>query len=758
MNPENLPLLLADASIAQQSLTFSTSPWLVLLSVAICIACLLLSAFAIRRSGYRRSVVLLEALRCGAVILGAILLNQPEWIEDYRSTEKPTFAVLIDRSQSMQTRDVVQKSNSSSSNNTEATASERGAAQTREEAVAPLIDPEAWSQLRSIANVTISTFPTDGPAEGSDLASPLNATIDSGNGMLGVLMISDGDWNVGEPPVSVASRYRTLGVPIFTIPVGAPTRLPDIELLSLDTPTFGIVKKGVRIPFTIESSLPRDVVAQVVITPSDGERLTKEVRIRAMSRTSDAVVWTPNAEGDYTIRVDVPLNGSEMIDNNNTLTAPIAIRQEKLKVLVIDSMPRWEYRYLRNALSRDPGVDVACLLFHPDLDKVGGGNRDYIKEFPATLEELSKYDVVFLGDVGMREGQLTAEQCKMLRGLVEFQASGLVFMPGPRGNMHSLVDTELEPLLPVVLDEARQDGIGSSTPMRMELTEAGRRSLLTKLADTQDDNVDVWASLPGFQWHTSVARAKAGSEVLAVHESATGQQGRMPLLATKTFGSGKVLFMGTDGVWRWRRGVEDKYHYRFWGQVVRWMAYQRNMAKGESMRFYFSPDSPSIGQTLALRANIMQASGEPLGQGDVTAKIESPTGKTQVVRLTSGGSESWGSFEGRYEANEPGLHRVTLACKQTGETLETSFFVQGTSRERIGQAARPKVLEELSRLTGGKTLAIHDRDQWFDAIRTVPQPPSTIRRVPLWSHPWLVALMIGLLTAFWIGRKAAGLI
>ena len=45
--------------------------------------------------------------------------------------------------------------------------------------------------------------------------------------------------------------------------------------------------------------------------------------------------------------------------------------------------------------------------------------------------------------------------------------------------------------------------------------------------------------------------------------------------------------MGTDGAWRWRKGVEDKYHYRFWGQVVRWMAYQRNMAKGETMRLYY---------------------------------------------------------------------------------------------------------------------------------------------------------------------------
>ena len=27
--------------------------------------------------------------------------------------------------------------------------------------------------------------------------------------------------------------------------------------------------------------------------------------------------------------------------------------------------------------------------------------------------------------------------------------------------------------------------------------------------------------------------------------------------------------MGSDSAWRWRRGVEDKFHYRFWSQVVR---------------------------------------------------------------------------------------------------------------------------------------------------------------------------------------------
>ena len=59
-------------------------------------------------------------------------------------------------------------------------------------------------------------------------------------------------------------------------------------------------------------------------------------------------------------------------------------------MLVVESYPRWEYRYLRNALSRDPGVELSCLLFHPGLSKPGGGNKDYIKAFPRGRDELSQ--------------------------------------------------------------------------------------------------------------------------------------------------------------------------------------------------------------------------------------------------------------------------------------------------------------------------------------------------------------------------------
>ena len=157
---------------------------------------------------------------------------------------------------------------------------------------------------------------------------------------------------------------------------------------------------------------------------------------------------------------------------------------------------------------------------------------------------------------------------------------------GFRGNEVTLRGTALEELIPVIWDDAQPRGWGTSQPGRFVLTETGTRSLLTKLDDTDEASARVWNTLPGFQWYAPAMRAKAGTEILATHATETNRFGRIPLIVTKTYGAGKVLFMGTDGAWRWRKGVEDKYHYRFWGQVVRWMAYQRNMSQGEKMRLF----------------------------------------------------------------------------------------------------------------------------------------------------------------------------
>lgn len=731
-------------TLTNSELTFSSTPTTLVFGIATLIATGGIGFMIWKRSAYSAASGWLEVLRFLIVAAVALTLNQPEWRETFEPDRKPVIAVLRDESGSMKTEDVLAPESSSVV---------PGA---REALATELTTPEAWSSLGEEFEVIIEPFSKaiPGTPGGTDIEKSLSDMLDRYPNLLGLVLVSDGDWNTGEPPARAATRFRMGDIPIFTVPVGSETRLPDLAVTAFDVPTFGIAGKPVRLPFTLASALAKDHAATLEIQTSEGETLTSEVIIPAMGRLQETILWTPKTVGDFKLTLTLPPADEEHDPINNTISAPISIRKEELKVLIIESFPRWEYRYLRNALERDPGVAVRCLLFHPDVTTPGGG-RGYLAAFPEP-DLLSTFDVIILGDVGVADRQLTADQANAIKHQVASQAAGLVLMPGFRGHQISLLKTELDDLFPVFLDTAQPRGWGSATPGQFELTELGARSLLTRLEDTENANANLWASLPGFQWYAGVTRAKAGSEVLATHSSETNRYGRIPLIVTKTYGTGKILFMGTDGAWRWRKGVEDKYHYRFWGQVARWMAYQRNMASDERMRLFFSPDRPRTGDTLTLNANAMSVGGEPLQSANVIVQITTPSGKIETVRLQPGGEEQWGLFTGTYVPSEPGEHRLTMTCAENGGTLDTTITVQGTTLELVGQPARYEVMAEIARITRGEMLARPDLALIKERIAALPEPEPLERRLRLWAHPVWIGVIVFLLTVFWIGRKVAG--
>jgi hypothetical protein len=187
------------------------------------------------------------------------------------------------------------------------------------------------------------------------------------------------------------------------------------------------------------------------------------------------------------------------------------------------------------------------------------------------------------------------------------------------------------------------------------------------------------------------------------------------------------------------------------------MAYQRNMAKGETIRLYYSPDQPQLGKSVALKANVMEPGGEPLSKGDVSARIVAPSGRSQTIQFSSLGDE-WGAFMGQYISDEPGRHEVTLSCRETGATLEASFFVQGAAKEPVGRPARPEVLEEIARVTRGQVIAVRQLDQIVQHLQNLPEPAPTIRRSQIWCHPLTAAIVVSMFGAFWVARKVVGLI
>jgi len=710
----------------------------------------LLSFLSWKRGAHPRRTAVLEVLRMLAAIVVVVLLWQPEWRTVLHPDTKPRIVVLWDDSGSMATVDA----------ELPPVLSQEPTVVARAEWVRRALESDLWQPLASDGRNELEFLPFSSPdpenpaLSGTDIEAPLSELLESQTNLRALVLMSDGDYNLGQPPVVAAQKFRQRGVPIFAIPVGSQTRLPDLDLLSVAAPTYGIIGENVQIPFTIRSSLDRQVRTIVRLRDDSGREQTKDIVLPPNTETYDSILWRIEKEGTSTLELSIPVADGELIASNNARKFTISGRPERIRVLVIESLPRWEYRFLRNALSRDPGVELSCLLFHPQLGP--GGGRDYIDEFPENLEDLAQYDVIFIGDVGVGSGQLTAEQCALIRGLVENQASGVIFMPGRQGNQMSLLDTELSDLIPVILDENRPQGFSESIAAPLTLTSEGRGSLLTMLGDNEEENPEIWRRLPGFFWHAPVIRAKGGTEVLAVHGNRREKFGPVPLLVTKPAGSGKVLFMGIDSAWRWRRGVEDLYHYRFWGQVARWMSYQRNMAAGQRVRLFFTPERPEPGTTVTLNANAFDANGAPLQEGTVAIDMTAPDGRTQRVELQKNES-AWGAFSGRFRVDLPGEWKIRATASGAEDMpLETTLLAQGVEIEKIGQPARPEVLEEMARVSRGRVIQPAQLGDLVKEIHALPEPRPLESRVQLWSHWATLVALITLLGIFWTGRKLNG--
>jgi len=478
------------------------------------------------------------------------------------------------------------------------------------------------------------------------------------------------------------------------------------------------------------------------------------VTLPPMGQVQDMLVFTPQAEGEGDFTVRVPVEREEVFSANNERGFHLAVRKEILKVLVVDSQPRWEFRYLRNALMRDPGVAMNAVLYHPALG--AGEGAGYLKEFPAKREDLQSYDVIFLGDVGVGGGMLTPENAMMIKGLVEQQASGVVFMPGALGRQKSLADSALADLLPVETDYVKGTGFASGAEARLELTFRGRDHWLTMLATDPGANQAVWRGLPGFYWYAPVVKAKPGAEVLAVHEAARNPNGRIPLLVTRAAGNGKVLYMGTDSAWRWRKGVEDTYHYRFWGQVVRWMAHQRHLSQDEGVRFFYTPETPKRGDKVRLNATVLDKLGIPISEGKVTVTLTAPSGTSETIELVAENAE-WGVSSGMFVPREGGKYEVEVKAESAGRRLKTQLTATVPTLEKVGLPAKLDVLREIAALTAGKSGGPDDLAQMVSGLSLLPERKPEEQRFRLWCDPWWCGALLGLLTLYWVGRKMGGL-
>ncbi len=97
-----------------------------------------------------------------------------------------------------------------------------------------------------------------------------------------------------------------------------------------------------------------------------------------------------------------PLAGEAAeLHRNNTDVAVVRVNEERLSVLFVDGRARWDFRFLKNSLRRDEGLVGGTASSLPEIVLEAETRRrpvDAGPVLPATLEAVSGYDLVILGD------------------------------------------------------------------------------------------------------------------------------------------------------------------------------------------------------------------------------------------------------------------------------------------------------------------------------------------------------------------------
>ena len=670
-----------------------------------------------RRQAMGRKSAILFTLRCMIIALVCIALMRPEQVHKENINRDPAIVILYDDTESMTPEDIIDGKHVIS----------------RNAWVEQIKSKNIWQPFEDeykLYTEKLSDYSYDKVSEqnGSNLYEALQAIEKQYLNLRVLVIIGDGDYNLGSSPLKAVGSYRTRKVKIFGIGTGSKKFLPDLILKVDQVPSYCLLNEHVSISFTVQSYLERDIKTTITLKNTNGRNVKKDIFIPAGEMSSDSFLWKASRLGNQHLTIELPVQENELFEENNKSKMRINVRQEILNVLLVDSLPRWEYRFLKNALSRDPGIKVHSLLMHPGLAR--GGGKDYIKAFPVEKDKISKYDVVFIGDVGIGESELSKKDLEAVAGIVKQQGSGLVFLPGRRGRIHSFENTVFEEMLPVLMDRSKKKGMNFTSEMKIKLTRMGSEHLLTMLANNANRNKTLWKNLPGFYWNAGILKAKPGTDVLAVHGTIRNQWGLLPLLVTQSYGNGNILFMGTDSAWRWRRGVEDTYHYRFWAQVVRWMAHARHLSHKQGLRLFYSPEKISQGDTVKFQATVMDSHGFPVSDDMVKLKIISGEKNSSVIQLKEqpGG---WGLYSAEHKITDIGNLLYILESKKTANSIEAEIMVKGKKLERLGQPARLTKLKELSDLTNGHYENYPQYQSVIDTISELPEEEFIIRRIAL---------------------------
>ncbi len=567
-----------------------------------------------------------------------------------------------------------------------------------------------------------------------------------------VVLLSDGSDNAGGVDAETIAHIRQARIPVYTVGFGRETPSNDIEISAVSLPLRALAQSRLSAQVTFRQYGFAGRKTHVSVRDTGKVVSSQEVTLGAdgLSQTEN-VVFNAGPAGPRTVQITVDPIAGEENTANNTLTRLVNVSGRKQRILYIEGEPRWEYKFLRRAVEDDHSLEIVSML-RTTPNKIYrqgiSGPNELASGFPSKPEELFAYDGLIIGSV--EASYFTPVQQDLIRQFADRRGGGVLFLAGRFAlSDGGYTGGPLAEILPVHLPASAQTFHRDYSSV--DLTRAGRDSVICRLEDGREKSADRWKKMPQIANYQVLGDAKPGAVTLM--DVLAGNR-RLPLLVTENFGRGRTAVLATAGTWRWQMSqpVADMTHEMFWRQLLRWLVTETPGAVDSSTPRQVLSDETKVRLSVEVRDKAFQ----PIANAHVEAHIVGPENLSETIALTPQPSEQ-GVYTADYTAQKTGSYLAEISAGAAGSDV-VMFRREDGLLENFHTTQNKELLRKLSQQTGGRYYSAANARDIPEQINFSDAGITTSQMLDLWDMPIVFLLALGLRSAEWLLRRKWGVV
>jgi len=584
--------------------------------------------------------------------------------------------------------------------------------------------------------------------EGTNIGKALKEVMEQNNEneSVGIILITDGIYNLGENPVNTAKGLR---VPAYTVGVGDSSEQNDILIKNIIFNRITYINNKVSVDVLI-----RNIGFQgekSTITLSDGLEVldTKVVELpENMREKIVSLEFIANREGlnEYKLSL-MPVSGESILENNQR-SFFVKVLKNKIRILLIGGRPDTDYGFLVRALSKDENIELTAFV-----EKRGGSLFSYDNSiFP---ENLDNFDVVFF--IFYPTDNTLIKQFEILREGIEKRRLPLFVMIGKTGLQNGI--NLLRNLIPL------ESSIVTNTEFEayVKLTEEGKNHPVMRMMDMNIDNLNIWKNLPPFYYSGKNFVPKEGNKVIAVIDNGRTKivknHPNIPFISSSIIGERKYIFINGYGLWRWDLLLKDDDEFagvydKFFGNAVRWLV---NREEEKRVRIYTDKEVYNSGEEVLISAQVYDDNYYPIGNAEVKVLVNKDDLILERILDNIGG----GNYQGELEIIEPGNYKYRGEAnyyeRKIGED-SGEFSVGKFSIEMLNTRMRSDILKSISQVSGGKFYYPEKIQNLFNDLSDKEIEIIEKNEIEIYNKGTLMIIVVILLSCEWFVRKRLGML